>query len=229
MCKSLTPYMLVFGPIVMMAGFIMSPELEDLLGQAYLSKVKSLDMNMTLLTTFTSAFGILMLFGGLFLLSQDLMANSGKMQQDMLMMSRLGFMFAFTVFYLFFGMQLESISIAQGGNDIYADDSALSDETALDLHYMAENIWSSLPIALCFALILFGSAAVTGNNSPKEPIEWVYGLPILGGLGMMAIFWVEEGFGLFLFAMFSSVPTGILMLTGHLNDTAAEPENSEEE
>ena len=153
MCKSLTPYMLVFGPIVMMAGFIMSPELEDLLGQAYLSKVKSLDMNMTLLTTFTSAFGILMLFGGLFLLSQDLMANSGKMQQDMLMMSRLGFMFAFTVFYLFFGMQLESISIAQGDNDIYAGDSALSDETALDLHYMAENIWSGLPIALCFALI----------------------------------------------------------------------------
>ena len=214
--------MLVLGPIIMMVGFITSPDLEKLVGQEYLDEVKALDGNMTLLTIFITAIGVLMIFGGLFLLSQDLMANSGKMQQDMLMMSRIGFMFAFTVFYLFFALQLESIAIAQGENDVYAGDPALADELALDTHYMAESVWMSMPIAFGTALILFGIAAVTGNNSPKESMEWAYGLPIIGGLAMMSIFWVEDGFALFLFAMFSNVPTGIMLLTGHLKIPGAE-------
>ena len=222
MCKSLTPYMLALGPIVMFLGFIMSTDYQGVLGQEYLDEVKALDMNMTILTIFITAIGILMVFGGLFLLSQDLMANSGKVQRDLLLMSRIGFMFAFTIFYLFFALQLESIAIAQGENDDYASDSALADQLVLDTHYMAESIWSSMPIAWGTALILFGIAAVTGNNSPKESMEWAYGLPIIGGLGLISIFWVEDGFVFFLFAMFCAVPIGVLMLTGHLKDTGAD-------
>ena len=214
--------MLVLGPIIMMIGFITSPDLEKLLGQEYLDEVKALDRNMTFLTIFITAIGVLMIFGGLFLLSQDLMANSGKVQRDLLLMSRIGFMFAFTVFYLFFALQLESIFIAQGENDVYAGDPALADEIALDTHYMAESIWGSMPIAWGTALILFGIAAVTGNNSPKESMEWAYGLPIIGGLGLISIFWVEDGFVFFLFAMFCAMPIGVLMLTGHLKDTGAD-------
>ena len=218
--------MLALGPIVMMVGFIMSPDLEMLSGQEYLDEVKALDMNMTIFTIFIAAIGILMVFGGLFLLSQDLMANSGKVQRDLLLMSRIGFMFAFTIFYLFFALQLESIFIAQGENNVYADDTALADEIALDTHYMAESIWSSMPIAWGTALILFGIAAVTGNNSPKESMEWAYGLPIIGGLGLISIFWVEDGFVFFLFAMFCAMPIGILMLTGHLKDTGADSDDT---
>ena len=222
MCKSLTPYMLALGPIVMFLGFIMSTDYQGVLGQEYLDEVKALDMNMTILTILITAIGILMVFGGLFLLSQDLMANSGKVQRDLLLMSRIGFMFAFTIFYLFFALQLESIAIAQGENDDYASDPALADQLVLDTHYMAESIWSSMPIAWGTALILFGIAAVTGNNSPKESMEWAYGLPIIGGLGLISIFWVEDGFVFFLFAMFCAMPIGILMLTGHLKDTGAD-------
>ena len=214
--------MLALGPIVMFLGFIMSTDYQGVLGQEYLDEVRALDMNMTILTIFITAIGILMVFGGLFLLSQDLMANSGKMQRDMLLMSRIGFMFAFTVFYLFFALQLESIFIAQGENDDYASDPALADQLVLDTHYMAESIWSSMPIAWGTALILFGIAAVTGNNSPKESMEWAYGLPIIGGLAIMSVFWVEDGFVLFLFAMFCAMPIGVLMLTGHLKDTGAD-------
>jgi hypothetical protein len=179
---------------------------------------------MTFVKMFIVAIGVLMLFGGFFLLSQDLMANSGKVQRDLLMLSRIGFMFAFTVFYLFFALQIESIAVAQGVNDAYADDPALVDELALDAHYMAEGIWGSMPIAWGTALILFGIAAVTGNNSPKESIEWTYGLPIIGGLVMMASFLGVGGFAAFLLAMFCAVPIGILMLTGHLKDTGADSE-----
>ncbi len=226
MCKSLTPYMLALGPIVMFLGFIMSTDYQGVLGQEYLDEVKALDMNMTIFTIFIAAIGILMVFGGLFLLSQDLMANSGKVQRDLLLMSRIGFMFAFTIFYLFFALQLESIAIAQGENDDYASDPALADQLVLDTHYMAESIWSSMPIAWGTALILFGIAAVTGNNSPKESMEWAYGLPIIGGLAIISSFWVgywfEGGFVLFLLALFCAVPIGVLMLTGHLKDTGAD-------
>ena len=218
--------MLALGPIVMFLGFIMSTDYQGVLGQEYLDEVKALDMNMTILTILITAIGILMVFGGLFLLSQDLMANSGKVQRDLLLMSRIGFMFAFTIFYLFFALQLESIAIAQGENDDYASDPALADQLVLDTHYMAESIWSSMPIAWGTALILFGIAAVTGNNSPKESMEWAYGLPIIGGLGLISIFWVEDGFVFFLFAMFCAMPIGILMLTGHLKDTGADSDDT---
>ena len=222
MCKSLTPYMLVLGPIVMMVGFFTLPDFEGVVGQEYLDEVKALDFDITFVKMFIVATGVLMLFGGFFLLSQDLMANSGKVQRDLLMMSRMGFMFAFTVFYLFFALQIESIAVAQGVNDAYADDPALVDELALDAHYMAEGIWGSMPIAWGTALILFGIAAVTGNNSPKESMEWAYGLPTIGGLVMMASFLGVGGFAAFLLAMFCAVPIGVLMLTGHLKDTGAD-------
>ena len=222
MCKSLTPYMLVLGPIVMMVGFITLPDFEGVVGQEYLDEVKALDFDITFVKMFIVATGVLMLFGGFFLLSQDLMANSGKVQRDLLMMSRMGFMFAFTVFYLFFALQIESIAVAQGVNDAYADDPALVDELALDAHYMAEGIWGSMPIAWGTALLLFGIAAVTGNNSPKESMEWAYGLPIIGALAMMSSFLGVGGFAAFLLAMFCAVPIGILMLTGHLKDTGAD-------
>ena len=224
MCKSLTPYMLVLGPIVMMVGFITLPDFEGVVGQEYLDEVKALDFDITFVKMFIVATGVLMLFGGFFLLSQDLMANSGKVQRDLLMMSRMGFMFAFTVFYLFFALQIESIAVAQGVNDAYADDPALVDELALDAHYMAEGIWGSMPIAWGTALLLFGIAAVTGNNSPKESMEWAYGLPIIGALAMMSSFLGVGGFAAFLLAMFCAVPIGILMLTGHLKDTGADSE-----
>ena len=216
--------MLALGPIIMMVGFVTLPDFEGVVGQEYLDEVKALDFDITFVKMFIVATGVLMLFGGFFLLSQDLMANSGKVQRDLLLMSRIGFMFAFTVFYLFFALQLESIAIAQGENGVYADGTALADELALDLHYMAESIWSSMPIAWGTALILFGIAAVTGNNSPKESMEWAYGLPIIGGLAIMSSFWVEGGFVLFLFAVFCAMPIGILMLTGHLKDTGADSE-----
>ena len=222
MCKSLTPYMLVLGPIVMMVGFITLPDFEGVVGQEYLDEVKALDFDITFVKMFIVATGVLMLFGGFFLLSQDLMANSGKVQRDLLMLSRIGFMFAFTVFYLFFALQIESIAVAQGVNDAYADDPALVDELALDAHYMAEGIWGSMPIAWGTALLLFGIAAVTGNNSPKESMEWAYGLPIIGALAMMSSFLGVGGFAAFLLAMFCAMPIGILMLTGHLKDTGAD-------
>ena len=189
-----------------------------LLGDAYLEDVKNVDMNMLYLSILITATGILMIFGGFFLLSQDLMANSGKIQQDLFMMSRIGFMFTLTVFYLFFALSLESAFIAQGENDDYASDPALADQLVMDTYYMSMSIWSSMPIAWGTALILFGIAAVTGNNAPKKPVEWAYAVPIAAGIGLITFLWTGGGDAFFFFAIFCAMPVGILMLAGQLDE-----------
>ena len=221
MKQGLTPYMLALGPIAMFIGFSLWPgggtDDSILLGDAYLEDVKNVDMNMLYLSILITATGILMIFGGFFLLSQDLMANSGKIQQDLFMMSRIGFMFTLTVFYLFFALSLESAFIAQGENDDYASDPALADQLVMDTYYMSMSIWSSMPIAWGTALILFGIAAVTGNNAPKKPVEWVYALPAAAGLCLLSFLWLE-GDIFFFFAMFCGAPIGILMFAGQLDE-----------
>ena len=222
MKQGLTPYMLALGPIAMFIGFSLWPgggtDDSILLGDAYLEDVKNVDMNMLYLSILITATGILMIFGGFFLLSQDLMANSGKIQQDLFMMSRIGFMFTLTVFYLFFALSLESAFIAQGENDDYASDPALADQLVMDTYYMSMSIWSSMPIARGTALILFGIAAVTGNNAPKKPVEWAYAVPIAAGIGLITFLWTGGGDAFFFFAIFCAMPVGILMLAGQLDE-----------
>ena len=214
--------MLALGPIAMFIGFSLWPgggtDDSILLGDAYLEDVKNVDMNMLYLSILITATGILMIFGGFFLLSQDLMANSGKIQQDLFMMSRIGFMFTLTVFYLFFALSLESAFIAQGENDDYASDPALADQLVMDTYYMSMSIWSSMPIAWGTALILFGIAAVTGNTAPKKPVEWAYAVPIAAGIGLITFLWTGGGDAFFFFAIFCAMPVGILMLAGQLDE-----------
>ena len=218
--------MLALGPIAMFIGFSLWPgggtDDSILLGDAYLEDVKNVDMNMLYLSMLITATGILMIFGGFFLLSQDLMANSGKIQQDLFMMSRIGFMFTLTVFYLFFALSLESAFIAQGENDDYASDPVLADQLVMDTYYMSMSIWSSMPIAWGTALILFGIAAVTGNNAPKKPVEWAYAVPIAAGIGLITFLWTGGGDAFFFFAIFCAMPVGILMLAGQLDVDAGE-------
>jgi len=220
MCKSLTPYMLALGPVVMMVGFFTWPVGDDEFGQAALDSLKAADNNMLYFSAILAATGVLMIFGGLFLLSQDLMANSGKMERDMLMMSRIGFMFAFTVFFLFFGMSMEAnMLVKEEYNYLTAEES---DALALDVINLSNHIWGSVPIAWGTALLLLGVAAVR-TVAPKEPMEWAYALPAVAGLGMITMFWHEMD-AAFFFAMFCAVPIGVLMLTGHLKDTGADSE-----
>ena len=212
--------MLALGPVVMMVGFFTWPVGDNEFGQAALDSLKAADNNMLYFSAILAATGVLMIFGGLFLLSQDLMANSGKMERDMLMMSRIGFMFAFTVFFLFFGMSMEANMLVKEEYDHLTAEE--SNALALDVINLSNHIWGSVPIAWGTALLLLGVAAVR-TVAPKEPMEWAYALPAVAGLGMITMFWHEMD-AAFFFAMFCAVPIGVLMLTGHLKDTGADSE-----
>tara|TARA_B100001123_G_C15036039_1_gene917416 strand:- start:144 stop:815 length:672 start_codon:yes stop_codon:yes gene_type:complete len=214
--------MLALGPVVMFAGFFTWPVGDDEFGQAALDSLKDADNNMLYLSGLLAATGVLMIFGGLFLLSQDLMANSGKMERDMLLMSRIGFMFAFTIFYLFFGMSMEANWLVKGEVEHLTADE--SNTLALDVINLSNHIWGSVPIAWGTALLLFSFSAVR-TVAPKEPMEWAYALPAVAGLGMITLYWHQLD-AFFFFAIFCAMPIGILMLTGHLEDTGADSDDT---
>ena len=213
--------MLALGPVVMMAGFFTWPVGDDEFGQAALDSLIAADDNMLYFSGILAATGTLMIFGGLFLLSQDLMAKSGKMERDMLLMSRMGFMFAFTVFYLFFAMSLEANWLVKEGDDHLTVDE--NNALAVDIINLSNHIWYSVPIAWGTGLLLLGVAAVR-TVAPKEPMEWAYALPAVAGLGLITMLWHDND-AAFFFAMFCAMPIGILMLTGHLEDTGAESDD----
>ena len=212
--------MLGLGPLVMFAGFSMWPVGNDDFGQAALDSLEAADNNMLYLSGLLSATGVLMLFGGLFLLSQDLMANAGKMERDMLLMSRIGFMFTFTIFYLLFGMSMEANWLVKGEVEHFTAEE--SDALALDLINISNHIWGSIPIAWGTALLLFGVSAVR-TIAPKEPMEWAYALPVVAGLGMITLY-LHQLDAFFFFAIFGAMPIGLLMLAGQLKDTGADSE-----
>ena len=213
--------MLALGPIVMMVGFMMWPVPDDVVGQAAVDILKDADMNMILVSGFLTGTGVLMMFGSLFLLSQDLMANSGKMQRDMLLMSRMGVMFAFTVFYLFFATSMESAWLVQEGREGFTPEE--DNDVALTVTNIGNHIWGSMPLAWGTALILLGAASVTGNNTPKETIEWVYALPAVAGLCLMSTYLTDLDVFFFV-AVFCGLPIGIMLLTGHLKIPGSESE-----
>ena len=88
MKQSLTPYVLTIGPIIAFLGFMLFPVGDDVYGQEYLNELEAADPNMVSLATIFIVIGIISIIGSFFLLSQDMMSNVGKTQQDMLMLAR---------------------------------------------------------------------------------------------------------------------------------------------
>ena len=107
MDKGLTPYLLALAPIIMFIGFFLGPETDDLQGQAYLDEIKDIDANMMALTTVLIVVGMVSTIGSFFLLSQDMMPNVGKMQQDMLMLARIAFVIPLNCFTIGIGVEAE--------------------------------------------------------------------------------------------------------------------------
>ena len=213
MDKGLTPYLLAIAPIIMFIGFSLGPETDELQGQAYLDEIKKVDANMMALTTVVIIVGIVSTIGSFFLLSQDMMPNVGKMQQDMLMLARIAFVVPLVCFTIGIGAEAEIHWLLTEGED----DMTVEEENALamDLHNISQHVWGAFPAGLGFALMLIGGAGLTGKDLSANPTNWVFGFPLVIGIGMFTVYWTNAW--IFLFAsIFVGVPIGVMMLMGKL-------------
>ena len=214
MDKGLTPYLLVIGPVLMFIAFMTGPD--EVRGQEYIDYLKDTDMNTMLLGTILVTVGAIMMFGGWFVLTQDMMVKSNKTQQDLLMLSRVALILPITLLLLATGMDLEAHWLVTEGEDDYF--TVEEEETiALNNHYVSTYFWGTMPLSWALGLILIGVAALMGNQKDKHSEQWVFAGPLVTGLGLMSAYLIEGAWVFFIVAIVISLPIGIMMLMGKLD------------
>ena len=214
MDKGLTPYLLVIGPVLMFIAFMTGPE--DVLGQEYIDYLKDTDQNMMIMGTILVTVGAIMMFGGWFVLTQDMMPKSNKTQRDLLMLSRVALIFPITLLLLATGMDLEAHWLVTEGEDDYF---TVEEEEAIALnnHYVSSYFWGTMPLTWALGLILIGAAALMGDQKNKHSEQWVFAGPLVTGLGLLSAYLIEGAWVFFMVAIIISLPIGIMMLMGKLD------------
>jgi len=213
MDKGLTPYLLVIAPVVMFIAFMTGPD--DVRGQDYIDYLKDTDMNTMIIGTILVTVGAIMMFGGWFVLTQDMMVKSNKTQQDLLMLSRVALILPITLLLLATGMDLEAHWLVTEGEDGLTVEE--SEAIALNNHNVSSYFWGTMPISWALGLILIGVAALMGNQKDKHSEQWVFAGPLVTGLGLMSAYLIEGAWIFFLVAIVISLPIGIMMLMGKLD------------
>ena len=214
MDKGLTPYLLVIAPILMFIAFMTGPD--DVRGQDYMDWLKDQNMNTMIVGTILVTVGAIMMFGGWFVLTQDMMVKSNKTQQDLLMLSRIALILPITLLLLSTGMDMESWWLVNEGEDDYF--TAEEEEAiALNNHYVSTYMWGTMPISWALGLILIGAAALMGNQKNKHSAQWVFAGPVFTGLGLIGAYWFEPLWLFFIVAILISLPIGVMMLMGKLD------------
>lgn len=214
MDKGLTPYLLVIAPILMFIAFMTGPD--DVRGQDYMDWLKDQNMNEMVGGTILVTIGAIMMFGGWFVLTQDMMVKSNKTQQDLLMLSRIALILPITLLLLATGMDMESWWLVNEGEDDYF--TAEEEEAiALNNHYVSTYMWGTMPISWALGLILIGAAALMGNQKNKHSAQWVFAGPVFTGLGLIGAYWFEPLWLFFIVAILISLPIGVMMLMGKLD------------
>jgi len=214
MDKGLTPYLLVIAPVLMFIAFMTGPD--EVRGQEYIDYLKDTDANTMMIGTILVTVGAIMMFGGWFVLTQDMMAKSNKTQRDLLMLSRVAFILPITLLLLATGMDLEAHWLVTEGEDDYF--TVEEEETiALNNHYVSTYFWGTMPLSWALGLILIGVAALMGNQKDKHSEQWVFAGPLVTGLGLMSAYLIEGAWVFFIVAIVISLPIGVMMLMGKLD------------
>ena len=214
MDKGLTPYLLTFAPVVVFIAFMTGPD--EVRGQDYLDWLKDQSLTMMAGGTILVAVAMVMMFGGWFVLTQDMMAKCNKTQQDLLMLSRVALILPMVLILLATGMDMENWWLINEGEDDYftaAEEEAL----ALNNHNVSSYIWGAMPITWAIGLILIGVVALMDNKKDNHSAQWVFAGPLVTGLGLIGAYWFEPFWLFFMVGLIISFPIGVMMLMGKLD------------
>ena len=214
MDKGLTPYLLTLAPIVMIIAFMTGPD--EVRGQDYIDWLKDQNLNAMVGGTIFVTIGAVMMFGGWFVLTQDMMAKSNKSQQDLLMLSRVALILPMVLLLLATGIDMESWWLLTEGEDDYFTPEE-EELIVLNNHYVSTYMWGTMPITWALGLILIGVAALMDNKKDNHSAQWVFAGPVVTGLGLIGAYWVESLWLFFMVAIIISLPIGVMMLMGKLD------------
>ncbi len=198
----------------MFIAFMTGPD--EVRGQDYIDWLKDQNLTMMVGGTILVTIGIVMMIGGWFVLTQDMMAKCNKTQQDLLMLSRVALILPMVLILLATGMDMENWWLVNEGEDDYF---TVEEEKAIVMnnHNVYSYMWGTMPISWGLGLILIGITALMDNKKDNHSAQWVFAGPLVTGLGMIGAYWFEPLWLFFMVALIISLPIGVMMLMGKLD------------
>ncbi len=186
---SLTPYMLVVGPILLLGAFFAWPAADYIGSRGTQSLVDEADSLMPLLII--ASLGVMVMFGGLYLLNSEMIENSSGMNKQLLTVGSMLIIGSMIAFVMGMGSNVSVINYADADLDssagavvnAFVDDADQQDtlNNAFDAGGVA---WQMSPVTWGISLIIIGFVAFT-TKRPESAMDFV--LPALMPLGTLLL------------------------------------------
>ncbi|DAC29442.1 MAG TPA: hypothetical protein HA327_05080 [Candidatus Poseidoniaceae archaeon] len=221
MGRDLTPYMLAGGPILLMVAFFSWPQTSEVGSDA--TDILFAEDRMPLIIMLAIAtVGIVVMFGGLYLLVQQMKKSAGEMHQQMLTVAGMCIIAALALFMAGFGGNVNSINAID--IDIDADDDLAWESEADQLVSVrgswdaANSGWAMMPVMLGMGMILVGMTAFMMQRPSGTDYMWAALMPVGLGFSMAPILNNPSYFDMiFPVTMLVHIVIGVMMITGNLN------------
>ena len=221
MGRDLTPYMLAGGPILLMVAFFSWPQTSEVGSDA--TDILFAEDRMPLIIMLAIAtVGIVVMFGGLYLLVQQMKKSAGEMHQQMLTVAGMCIIAALALFMAGFGGNVNSINAID--IDIDADDD-LAWESEADQSVSvrgswdaANSGWAMMPVMLGMGMILVGMTAFMMQRPSGTDYMWAALMPVGLGFSLAPILNNPSYFDMiFPVTMLVHIVIGVMMITGNLD------------
>ena len=190
MGRDLTPYMLAGGPILLMVAFFSWPQTSEV-GADAIAILFAEDRMPLMMMLAIATIGIVVMFGGLYLLVQKMKKGAGEMHQQMLTVAGMCIIAALALFMAGFGGNVNSINNIDF--EIDADDDQAWDDEADQMTSVrgawdaANSGWAMMPVMWGMGMILVGMPAFMMQRPSGTDYMWSLLMPVGLGFSMAPI------------------------------------------
>ena len=220
MGRNLTPYMLAGGPILLMVAFFSWPQTSEV-GADAIAILFAEDRMPLMMMLAIATIGIVVMFGGLYLLVQKMKKGAGEMHQQMLTVAGMCIIAALALFMAGFGGNVNSINNIDF--EIDADDDQAWDDEADQMTSVrgawdaANSGWAMMPVMWGMGMILVGMTAFMMQRPSGTDYMWSLLMPVGLGFSMAPILNNPSYFDMiFPVTMLVHIVIGVMMITGNL-------------
>ena len=172
--KSLTPYMLVGGPLLLLGAFFNWPASDYIGERGVASLVDEADSLMPLMII--ASLGTIIMFGGLYLLNSEMIGNAKGMNKQLLTVGSILIVASLVGFIIGMGSNVNVINAEMTEVDpineeqtwASEEDQMTSQENFFDTGATA---WALSPVTWGLAMIIIGLVAFT-TQRPEGAMDW---------------------------------------------------------
>ena len=228
--RNLTPFMLAGGPILLMVAFFSWPQTSEV-GTDATDILFAEDRMPLMMMLAIATIGIVVMFGGLYLLVQQMKKGAGEMHKQMLTIAGMCIIAALALFMAGFGGNVNAINAIdfeidpaddQAWED--ADDQLISVRGSWDA---ANSGWAMMPVMWGMAMILVGITAFMMQKPSGIDYMWSLLMPVGLGFSLAPILNNPAYFDMiFPITMLTHIVIGGLMIAGKVTapSSASNPE-----